>query len=490
MNAVGLIYGFIIAAIGSTALAASLGEMASIVPVAGAQYHWTADLAPFAPHFFSLIQGWTTVFAWIATAAIAPYFVATQIQGVIVLNYPDYLPERWHATLLMWAVIALPLFANVWGRRLLAPLEIVGGIWHIITLPVLMVTLLCLAPIGSNKFVWTTMVNDVSGWTNPGISFSIGMLSAAFPLGGFDGVLHMSEETRAAARTVPRTMILAVVTNSVLAFAWLITLLYTMGDDIVGLLESPTGYPIIQIYYNTVKSGAGAAALMSLGLVTGIIALFSVLASVSRLVWAFARDGGLPFSSFFVQVHPTLRIPIRSLSLVVAIMLLISLIQIASTTAFVSLLTSHIRLSSPNDVKTDIPSLFQTAILSLSTFGLYLSYVVPIIFLVIKKVKGDEIPYGPWRMPPWMGLPVNLFSIAYALYVMVFLPFPSILPVTATNMNYAGPVMGAVLLIALADWCFTGRKRWQGPATRYVEEDDEVIQDEGNDERYSEDYSR
>lgn len=54
---VALVYGFVVAFCGTLAMTASFAELASIVPVAGAQYHWSADLAPFAPAFWGLIQG-------------------------------------------------------------------------------------------------------------------------------------------------------------------------------------------------------------------------------------------------------------------------------------------------------------------------------------------------------------------------------------------------------------------------------------------------
>ena len=55
---VALVYGMILALTGTLALAASLAEMASICPIAGAQYHWTAMFSPprFAP-FITWMQG-------------------------------------------------------------------------------------------------------------------------------------------------------------------------------------------------------------------------------------------------------------------------------------------------------------------------------------------------------------------------------------------------------------------------------------------------
>jgi choline transport protein len=72
-------------------------------------------------------------------------------------------------------------------------LEIIGGVCHLVFFIVVMVTLIVLATRSTNEFVWATSVNNISGWTNPCASFSIGLLSPVFVVSGFDGVLHMSK---------------------------------------------------------------------------------------------------------------------------------------------------------------------------------------------------------------------------------------------------------------------------------------------------------
>lgn len=125
--------------------------------------------------------------------------------------------------------------------------------------------------------------------------------------------------------------------------------------------------------------------------------------------------------------------------LVIVVIVCLSLIQIGSTTAF-------------------------NAILSLSTLALYISYVIPITFMAIKRARGQHIPWGPFRLGK-LGLPINIWAVIYGVYVIIFLPFPPTLPVTAVNMNYAGPVLGAAILFALVDYGFNGRKRWTGPGS-------------------------
>jgi choline transport protein len=58
---------------------------------------------------------------------------------------------------------------------------------------------------------------------------------------------------------------------------------------------------------------------------------------------------------------------------------------------------------------------------------------------------------------------VNLLALAYLIFVVIWMPFPQILPVTGSNMNYAGPLLGAVILGALLDWLIGGRKRFKAP---------------------------
>lgn len=252
----------------------------------------------------------------------------------------------------------------------------------------------------------------------------------------------MAEEIKNAKVVVPRSMIYGTIINGTLAFCYLIAILYCMGDY-AEALTSPTGYPIITIAYQATGSKTATFVLMALGMLPGWIALFNGLASVTRLTWAFARDNGLPFSEFFAVVDATYKIPLRALLLVASCIFLLSFIQIGSTAAF-------------------------NAILSLSTLGLYISYLIPLVLLVLKRFMApQDIPQGTFSLGK-LGLPMNLLAILFATYFVIFLPFPATVPVTAENMNYAGPVLGFVMLFACGDWIVRGRHKWQGPTVRPI----------------------
>jgi len=130
--------------------------------------------------------------------------------------------------------------------------------------------------------------------------------------------------------------------------------------------------------------------------------------------------------------------PVNALALISVISFLLSFIYIGSSTAF-------------------------DAIIALSAFGLHVSYICPIFFFMIWKIRG-KAEMGPFSLGKW-GLLINLLSLGYLLYVVMWMPFPTILPVTAANMNYAGPVFLVILFGALLDWAISGRKRFEVPIT-------------------------
>ncbi|KAK0109940.1 hypothetical protein ONS95_002607 [Cadophora gregata] len=413
-----LVYGSIVAGIGSTAIALSLAEMASL---------------------------WITVWAWITATAASPAYLSNIVTSLVIFNYPEYEPKRWHGTLLMWGFVLIPVVWNLWCRKMLNTLEMIGGICHLLFFLVSIITLIVMADHSSPGFVFNNLWHEFSGWSNPGVAFSIGIITVTFPITAFDGVIHMSDEVKGARIQVPHSMIIAVTSNSIMQFSFMVAVMFCTGD-VDQVTNTPTLLPIIEVYYQATKSKPATNLLVFMIALILFISLFNIFASVSRLAWSFARDNGLPFSKTFSSIHPRLKIPLNSLLLVGTVCCLLALINIGSPTAF-------------------------NALISLPTIALYMSYFIPILFLVIRKLQNRHPTYGPFKLGRW-GLPINLFSLIYILYILRFVPFPVMLPVTATTMNYAGPMMGVIIVVALGDWVISGRKRFEVPVAVSAKEED------------------
>lgn len=97
-------------------------------------------------------------------------------------------------------------------------------------------------------------------------------------------------------------MITSVSLNAIMQLGFVICVLYCIGDyDKV----AASGLPLIEIYYSATKSKAAATVLVLMHGSIFVVSLLNIFASVSRLVWAFARDKGLPFHEFFTYASFT-----------------------------------------------------------------------------------------------------------------------------------------------------------------------------------------
>jgi amino acid transporter len=101
--------------------------------------------------------------------------------------------------------------------------------------------------------------------------------------------------------TVPQSIIIATISNFFMLFAYVICLLFTIGD-VERVSNTPTGLPLIEVYYQATKSKSATNVLTLMPALVLLFTLFNDFASVSRLTCVFARDKGLPFSDTFSYV--------------------------------------------------------------------------------------------------------------------------------------------------------------------------------------------
>lgn len=111
----------------------------------------------------------------------------------------------------------------------------------------------------------------------------------------------MSEEVRNPAVVIPRILVQTIAINGLMAFIFLLVILFCIGN--INEALSPTYiFPIIGIFKQATRSVGATTAMQACISLIGLISNVGVVASVSRLTWAFARDMGLPFSAYFAHV--------------------------------------------------------------------------------------------------------------------------------------------------------------------------------------------
>lgn len=260
------------------------------------------------------------------------------IQGLASANYPEYEAKAWHLTLIIFAMLIVQALMNMYAFPLIPWIELCAGVLHVSLFVIFLVVFVALAPRHSAEFVFLR-TQSWSGWNSDFASWNIGLLTpvwgfvgSSYPFSspslrvgvsvnyrviidfaGFDGAVHMSEETRQARQAVPRSIFYTVVTNGILAYAMVICILFTMGSVEEAQQQS---FPIIQICQQATGSLKVATAMVCGLLVISLSVTLASIASASRLTWAWARDGALPRWFAYVSLFVALLIrfyPLRTL---------------------------------------------------------------------------------------------------------------------------------------------------------------------------------
>ncbi|KAK4628811.1 Choline transport protein [Fulvia fulva] len=480
----GAVYGYIITWFSTMSVYTVISELASMAPIAGGQYYWVYMMAP--PKYkriSSYIVGWLTTLAWVATVATETLFAELIVQGILVLDYPEYENKMYQGTLLTWAVILGCIFINVVIPAWLPRFEVFILVFHLAGFVAILVTLLIMTPsLGSAESVWLA-INNGGGWPTQGLSYCVGFLGNVATFVGADASVHLAEEVSNAAVNIPRAILGAMLINGSIGFAMMVTVLYCPGD-VQTVLETKIGYPFIQVFYDSVRNVAGATVMAAVVLALTWACATGITTTASRMTWSFARDRGLPFSNFLGRVSSRSKVPVNAVLVVAGIAALLSLIYIGSYTAF-------------NDV------------ISLTITGFYGSYLLPAGFLLYHRIKGNVLPrgteldtspsdanakevktgaaeevtqdvdgvevvqarlvWGPWHLPGILGIINNVYACVYMVFVIFWSVWPPATPVSASTMNYSVVVTGGVMILSAIWYFIGGKKQYQGPLI-----DDEV----------------
>jgi len=219
---------------------------------------------------------------------------------------------------------------------------------------------------------------------------------------------------------------------------WVYNIVYVLCSGPFDELPGLSGYAPATIIYNNVGRN-GFFVLWSLICLVAYQVGATAMQANARSFHAFSRDRGLPDRGLFARLAPN-RVPVYAVWLVVFISLLMGVLDFASYIAV-------------------------SAIFSLCAVALDGSYIIPIALKMWFR-DHPEVNYkpGPFDLGRgWKGKVINLIAIGWTCFVIIILSLPEAIPVTASTMNYASPIAGAVLLGSLV-WYFAGGNRhYKGP---------------------------
>ena len=400
-------------------VAASMAELCSAYPTAGAMYHWAADLGgPGAGWFVA----WLNIFGLIAAQAGINYSCAQFILPFLGMASTS------RNLLLMFAFILITQgLLNHYGVKLVAILNDLSVTVHIAGVVILVAALLVLAPKQPVSFLLHGV--NSNGRSLYWWAFVLGLLQAQWTYTGFDASAHLAEETEDPRRHAPWGIVLSVAVSGVAGYLLLIALTLAIrtipgalgakdaaGNAIpavIAILDSALG----------VKAGNAMAALASMAMwFCGL----SCITSASRALYSLARDEGTPMAPLLRMVNRKHGTPAPAIWAIV----FASLAAMLWTKA--------------------IP-----VVTSLSTVALYLAYIIPVALGLRARRAGSDWPASAvWNLGRF-GPPINMVAIAFAVFICFVLVMP---PNQLAGETLAGLCAGLGLLYGVIV-----RQRYKGP---------------------------
>ena len=475
-------------------IAASMSEIASAYPTAGGLYYWASKMKDknwgWWTAWFNLIGQFAIVSGINFAAAfflnqtiISPLTNNAFTNTTEVLKVGDTLVIS--GQLLTMAVLMLgQLVLNIVGIRIVAMLNQISVWWHIVFVVLIAGSLFLLGTksteIDSGLKLFAIQPQDTLGsweirippWAGVDpdtstpwyllsmgaastyapvfIAFFFSLLLANWTYTGYDASAHVAEETVGARVASAWGLFLSVAVSAVVGFIFLLALTLHLPDltPLFGQLDDPDKYSqyyfgnnaaVVYILQQNLPSGLAGVFGGAIAIAMSFCGLSSV-ASAGRMLYAFARDDGMPGSGWLKKVNHQYRTPANSLIAMVVGAFILTVVAFLSGggTAIV-------------------------IVTAISTIFLYAAYGITIYLGLTTK---EWISHRVWSLGRW-SRPIAMIALFWVIVLMILFSFP-----TSGNISITFMLITVVLMaIYYFGWA---KSRFQGP--RVMGADDKLTE--------------
>ncbi|KAF4338460.1 amino acid transporter [Fusarium beomiforme] len=426
-----LIYGLLVGGIVMGVIAAGYAELASAFPSAGGQYHIVYMTFPASTRrMAAFFTGWMSIIYTMGATASCSFFVAQSVLSLVQLWNEAYVMQNWHVYLVHVSLCSVAFMA---ASRFPSAIGSIGVsvFWlSIVGFIASLATLLAVQEVKQpSKFVFKEFTN-VSGWTD-GWAAIIGIASCLWAYCGIDAPSHLSEEVDNPSRNIPIAIGATIILGIMTVIAWNIGLMYVI-KDVQGLIAS--GAPILEVY----KQALGSKTATTIWAIYYILVFYHIVLNIfvfsSRILWSFARDGGVPYSGYVSRLKWSN--PVRATAIMLLLQIIIGILYIASTTAY-------------------------SSFINLTLFAVNITVVLPQSILLF--TGRDSLPKRTFSLGRY-GYLVNALSTVFMLFFSVVFVFPVGYPVTGTSMNYLVVIFAICLIFIVSSWVLGLSRRFTGPS--------------------------
>jgi len=449
----GSVWGWLTASIGIVSVGIGMSELCSSYPTSGGLYFWTFHYAPDSYKVaLSFFIGITNSLALTAALCSITYGLAENIMACVSVSIGDSFTITDANTYGVYAAcVILQTLMTCLASSAVSRLQSLSIYVNVF----LIILFIIVLPIGTYKnrggfndaaYIFGDFEN-FSDWNIGWTFIQYGWGAPVWTIGAFDSCVHMSEEASNPSKSVPIGVIGSISVCAILGWIINIVIAACMKPDLDEILNTPLGQPLAQILLDILgkKWTISFMALIAFGqLLMGA----STLVAISRQVWSFARDDGLPFSTYIKHVNKRFKVPIRATVFSSFVALLLGLLCLIGSTA-------------------------ANALFSLSIMGNYIAWVTPQI-LRFCSPTANFVPGKFYLGKIWSPI-INWISILFQLLIIIMVCFPDNKQVTPDTMNYTIVVNGGTWIISMIYFYVYKYKTYTGPKSNLDDEVDDVL---------------
>lgn len=402
-------WAFPIVLVGQLLVALVFAELASRWPLEGSVYQWVRRLAPQS---LGWMTGW--LYAWtlaISTASVS-YSAATFVGPALGLGS---LEPGWTLAIAV-AVLAITTAINTAGRRWIKYIVGAALVAELVGSIAVGAFLLLFRRVNSVDVLFSSFGAGEGNGSYLWVGFAAAIAFVGWSFVGFESAGSISEEVENPRRAVPKAMIVSVISvGLVVAFSALSIILAI--PDLKSATAGEIGDPVVETLL--VQLGPGIAQpIFVLFLIAFLATLIAVQTSASRMVFALARDGALPFAATLRRLRPSDGMPVQAILTVAGAAVLIM---------FTTLL---------GDI--------YGTLIGFTAGGFFVTFSLVLVATVSARARGKWTP-GPFSLGRFGG-PVAVVGCIWVVFQFVNIAWPR-MPGAPWFVEYAVPLMILLLMI-------------------------------------------
>jgi amino acid transporter len=305
-------------------VALGMAQIASAFPTAGGLYHWSSILGG---------KGWGWAAAWFNLGGLifvsaAVNVGAYQLFAICLgpaLGLDASKLTLWHQAAGVLLITLSQAWLNHARLRVTTLLTDFSGYLILAVASVLTLTMLHAGrrhDLG-RLFTFANCSGNAGGGVWPqrsslGVMFLLSLMWPIYTITGYDASAHTSEETVQAARNVPTGLLRSVYLSGL--FGWVMVASFVLAMP--GVADAARqGDQVFFWLMKQVLPGTAGTLLWAGIVLANYLCGLACVTSTSRMTYAFARDGGLPFSGGLKKVSAKRKTPVAAIWLVAALIL-------------------------------------------------------------------------------------------------------------------------------------------------------------------------